>query len=1171
MKETTMHVTRTMACICLAALIGLADAAHAGPARGPLRVHPENPRYFTDGTQGPDGSPGAVYLTGAHTWNNLVDMDRSDPPEQFDFAGYLDFLERHHHNFIRLWAWDSTRWDTRANGALGKDFIHKAAPQPWLRTGPGEALDGKPKFDLTKFEPAYFERLRSRVAAAGERGIYVSVMLFEGWGLMHGNRRQNTEDGWAWRSHPFHPANNINGLEIEGSDDLSGRVHTLRNPKVNELQAVYIRKVVDTIHEYERTKPKQHPVGNTGHGAERLPSMLASPAEWVSPGRADGFAEDPPVWNEEKVSLLDTDHVWGVGGNPAWVWRSFLRGHNPIFMDPYDGSVLGRGRDWEPLRTALGHARRLAERVNLAAIVPHNDLASTGYCLADPGREYVVYQPKKNETFSLELAAGIYWLEWFDPAQGARTDSARIEASGGGRQFKGPFAADAVLYLKKVGPLSKEVELYHWVDFPIEAPGATDGVARWDVEGACVWTHENGTTQRTSLVWYSGSGDTYVYRFGGSLPGRWTGITSSPVTALDSLELTVEVMPSRNPDRAGWSGQRPEEPTAWAHQKGPNGELVKNTPILIMMPGMQHWFDKPAEMRDFVAEFNDHHGFNGGHISTIGRNWFEADSTDRLRTAPAAPDVRTFEALEAAASEWSERGGWLHLWMWGKGDGGDFSNLPGGHNGAQSRRINRYIAARLGPVPGWSMGIGWDVEFWADEAKLTWWLDDLIPQLGGWHHWIGFRYSDSDIGQGRDPDPANKGQYLERGVAWNTLRPGDEQYAGWEHWATTTSDSAIDAGLAAIPDRPMMSEDRFRRRDNAWRQKDMHSDDAILKEIPRWATRGVAAIYGRLIDSKDGGSDVWPNKAAIKAVISTANGKVADRADDEQGGVLFGVYTGNDKKEFFSFEGAFGRRIEAVLAYTGDRNWQDANPGWQLSPRWLAGTGRELLWSIPMIPNDEVVQTSREAANGAHNETYQSWARQILESRSDDDRPIYVRTTWEVGGEWFYWTEAAKEDPEAFKAAWRQWAQSFHAVSPRFKMVWDFTADRGPVEQWYPGDEAVDVISQDIYWNPQWQGDDPVEAFETSVSGYSRGLAWMAEFATQHDKPMAISEWSPGDRPGAEVWIEQFSQWVHSHNVVYTTYWAGGEGSGYDGTLSEGPVLEALREFAAKCGSRPLP
>jgi hypothetical protein len=331
-----------------------------------LRTHPDNPRYFTDGTKQSDGALRAVYRTGAHTWNNLVDMGRSDPPEPFDFNAYLDFLEKHHHNFIRLWAWDSTVWDTRANGALGKDFVHHAAPLPWARTGPGNALDGKPKFDLTQFNPDYFDRLRSRVSAAGERGIYVSVMLFEGWGLFHGNRRRGTDDGWAWRNHPFNPANNIDGPKVEGADNLAGRVHTLRNPEVNTLQAAYIRKVVDTlndldnvlyevineggekewnwwviqtIHEHQRTKPNQHPVGNTGHGAERIPSMLASPAEWISPGRADGFAEDPPAWNESKVSLLDTDHIWGVGGHAAWVWKSFLRGHNPIFMDPYDGSV----------------------------------------------------------------------------------------------------------------------------------------------------------------------------------------------------------------------------------------------------------------------------------------------------------------------------------------------------------------------------------------------------------------------------------------------------------------------------------------------------------------------------------------------------------------------------------------------------------------------------------------------------------------------------------------------------------------------------------------------------------------------------------------------------------------------------------------------------------------
>jgi hypothetical protein len=110
-------------------------------------------------------------------------------------------------------------------------------------------------------------------------------------------------------------------------------------------------------------------------------------------------------------------------------------------------------------------------------------------------------------------------------------------------------------------------------------------------------------------------------------------------------------------------------------------------------------------------------------------------------------------------------------------------------------------------------------------------------------------------------------RYLARGIAWNTLRAGGKQYTGWKHWSTMTSDRAIEAGLAAVPDRSVMSEDRFRRRDNAWREKDMHADDEILKEISRWPRCGVAAIYGRLIDSKDGGSDIWPNKAAINAMI----------------------------------------------------------------------------------------------------------------------------------------------------------------------------------------------------------------------------------------------------------------------------------------------------------------
>lgn len=281
--------------ICIVSVYG--DSTQATQAKGTLRIHPDNPRYFTDGTKNDDGTLNVVYLTGSHTWNNLVDMGKNDPPELFDFDAYLEFLQRYNHNFIRLWTWDSFAWDTRANGRHGKDFVHHCAPLPWARTGPGKALDGKPKFDLSKFNPNYFERLRKRVIKAGERGIYVSVMLFEGWGLRHGNRnRANAPDGWAYRSHPFHPDNNIKGI----TGDLNGdghvlEVHSLDNPDITPLQKAYIHKVIDTVndldnvlfevaneggekewnwwvvntvHEYEKTKPKQHPVGITGHGGE---------------------------------------------------------------------------------------------------------------------------------------------------------------------------------------------------------------------------------------------------------------------------------------------------------------------------------------------------------------------------------------------------------------------------------------------------------------------------------------------------------------------------------------------------------------------------------------------------------------------------------------------------------------------------------------------------------------------------------------------------------------------------------------------------------------------------------------------------------------------------------------------------------------------------------------
>src|SRR5262245_13615596 len=156
-------------------------------AKGPLRIHPQNGRYFTDGTKTPDGLLRAIYLTGSHTWGNLCDY----PPEKyppFDYEAYLDFLDRYHHNFFRLWPG-------------GQD----SNPPLYERMGHEKAADGKPRVDLTRLNPVYFERLRKRVLAARDRGIYVAIVLF----FPYATKAKH------WPTHLFNAANNVQRINCD--------------------------------------------------------------------------------------------------------------------------------------------------------------------------------------------------------------------------------------------------------------------------------------------------------------------------------------------------------------------------------------------------------------------------------------------------------------------------------------------------------------------------------------------------------------------------------------------------------------------------------------------------------------------------------------------------------------------------------------------------------------------------------------------------------------------------------------------------------------------------------------------------------------------------------------------------------------------------------------------
>jgi hypothetical protein len=239
-------------------------------ARGPLVASEANPRYFT--VAGDEQK--AVYLTGSHIWNNLHDgmgpgAGCADTAERLDYGAYLDFLTEHGHNFIRLW-----RWEQFKSQAAGGDFHLCMTPQPWARTGPGEAKDGKPKFDLDRFDDAFFSRLRDRVVAAGQRGIYVAVMFFDGFGVHLSPAPDHVE------GHPFHAANNVNDIGI--GSILDYQVLPL-DPRVQQLQEAYVRKVIDTLHD--------------------LPNLL-----WEVANESSGGGKADPAFAQ----------MLGLAGSPEW-------------------------------------------------------------------------------------------------------------------------------------------------------------------------------------------------------------------------------------------------------------------------------------------------------------------------------------------------------------------------------------------------------------------------------------------------------------------------------------------------------------------------------------------------------------------------------------------------------------------------------------------------------------------------------------------------------------------------------------------------------------------------------------------------------------------------------------------------------------------------------------
>jgi hypothetical protein len=435
-----------------------------------LRLHPENPHYFLF-----RGRPTVLVTSGEH-YGAVLNFD-------FDFKAYLAELQRHGLNHTRVFA--GAYREVPGNFGIGNNTL---APKderflgPWVRRGNN--------FDLTRWDPAYFARLKEFMKEASRRGVVVELNLFCPF-----------YEESMWRVSPF---NTVPRQEA----------FTLKHAAITEAQVALVRKIVGELRDFDNLF---YEIMNEPYAGAVTPQWQRTISRAIADAEA-GFAEkhliSQNISNGSKkiddpdplVSIFNFHYSrppdavamnyglnkaigmneTGFDGRADATYRiqgwdflmaggalynnldySFAVGHERGDLR-YDEKTPGGGST--ELRRQLGVLREFFGRIEFVRMAPAVGIVgglpegASGRALAQSGKTYAVYvhhgrfvkggKPQyvvdgasRPAKLTLELPKGRYSVEWLDPKSGKWSGRRTVTHAGGACALEGPAYTEDVALL----------------------------------------------------------------------------------------------------------------------------------------------------------------------------------------------------------------------------------------------------------------------------------------------------------------------------------------------------------------------------------------------------------------------------------------------------------------------------------------------------------------------------------------------------------------------------------------------------------------------------------------------------------------------------------------------------------------------------------------------------